>query len=277
MISSGQIGVCGWCIDRLDVVRGIEIAATELKISTLQIGFFGDEALQRADAKIIEAALTTHGVSLAGSFLAFSGEDYTSIKSIGKTGGFMHDDLFEHRLDLLKEAAVLTAELGAPVLAIHAGTIPQQRSSLIYPVLRDRVGQAADVVGPFGVRLLLETGREPIDTLVEFIDQVDRSNIGISFDPGNLVIYGTDDPVRSIPKLKGRIGIVHLKDAVRSDQPGVAFGQPAPLGMGDVQIPRVLSKLRIAGYDGPLLLEVRSQRQDRSDLKEAISYMRSMS
>lgn len=269
--------MCGWCLDRFDIVRGIEIAAQELKMSIIQIGFFSDEVLHRASVTIIKAALSNHGMTLAGSFLAFEGEDYRSIESIGRTGGFMHDDLLERRLDLLKKAAALTADIGTPILAIHAGTIPSQRSSPMYPLLLDRVGQAADIVGSFGVRLLLETGREPIDVLVDFIDQVGRSNVGISFDPGNLVTYGTDDPVRSVAKLKGRIGLVHLKDVLPSDQPGVAFGQPAPLGMGDTQIPRVLSKLRIIGYEGPLLMEVRSLDEDRSDLKDAISYLRSMS
>ncbi len=270
------IGVCGWCIDRADAVRGIEVCGKELGLGAVQIGFFTEAALRSAEADVIAATLRTSGVTLVGSFIAFEGEDYASIERITATGGFMPGDHFGDRLALTEAAAALTAALGAPLLAIHAGTVPTDTSSPVYGALVDRVGQAADAVASYGVRLLLETGREPVEILIGFIDAVGRANVGVNFDPGNLVIYGVDDPIRAVSKLRGRIDIVHLKDARQSLRPGASYGKAASLGMGDAQIARVVSRLRTVGYRGPLLLEMRSRDSGFGDLRDAVSFVQSL-
>jgi sugar phosphate isomerase/epimerase len=108
-----------------------------------------------------------------------------------------------------------------------------------------------------------------------FISHVSAPNVGVNFDPANLTIYGTDDPVRAVSQLRGLIDIVHLKDAFSSARPGADFGRSAPFGTGQVQIARVVSKLRATGYGGPLLLEVKGA-DPVSEIRAAIDYLRSM-
>ena len=74
---------------------------------------------------------------------------------------------------------------------------------------------------------------------------------------------------------RGRIDIVHVKDAKRSDRPGQVWGATVPIGTGDAEIPRVISKLRIIGYNGPLLLESR-RGEDFYALRDAVAYLRTL-
>ena len=126
------------------------------------------------------------------------------------------------------------------------------------------------------MRLLLETGREPASVLFEFTTTLDRENVGVSFDVGNFVIYGTGEPVQEIRTLGKHIDLVHVKDAFRSNEPGDAFGQRALVGEGDANIARVLSRLRAIGFAGPILLEASAARDGASEIRAALAYLRSM-
>lgn len=268
-----KIGVCSWSLDRHDAIAAIRKVA-DAGLGLVQVGFFTAQALQEAKAIRIAQAARTAGVGLCGVFLAFEHEDYNSIARISETGGLAPDDLADARLALVHQAAELTAGLSCASLAIHAGTIPADASSPTQQKLLDRVGKAADSAREFGLRLSLETGRESIETLVAFIDALNRDNVVVNFDPANLVLYGVDEPARAVARLRGRIEIVHVKDAKRPSQAGM-LGKPAPIGTGDAEIPRVISKMRTIGYDGPLLIETRND-NGPTDVREAAAYLRTL-
>ena len=260
-----EIGMCSWPIASF---------TGELGLHVVQIGFFATKTLEEADARAIAQAAGAANVTIAGSFVAFEGEDYTSIERIAATGGYMPDDVYQVRLRTTRNAAVLTAELGCQSLAVHAATIPHDSTSSIYNKLLERVGDVANAVARYGVRLLLETGRELVDTLIDFVEALGQRSVGVNFDPGNLVVYGTDEPDQCVSKLGDRIHIVHLKDAMRSARPGLEYGRAARLGSGDAQTARVMSELRRTGYAGPLLLEVPAGGGDLQDVRDAINYLR---
>ena len=270
-----ELGVCTWSIDRHDCLRGIEVAGGELDVRVVQIGFFTQNALDGADATAIRRAADLANVEIAGVFVAFEDEDYASIERIAETGGYTPDGPFPRRLAATEQGAKLAAALSCGSVAVHAGTIPSDAVSPRYALLLDRIGQAADAAAGHGVDLLLETGREPAATLDDFVAALARGNVGVNFDPGNFVLYGTDDAARAVSCLAGRIVVAHLKDAACSSEPGSVFGQSRPLGTGDAQIPRVISKLRARDYRGPLLIE-RSGPPDLVELKGAVAYARTL-
>jgi sugar phosphate isomerase/epimerase len=271
-----SIGVCGWCLDRHDARRSIEVAGRDIGLRFAQVGFFTEQAVRSADAAAIVEAARTADVKLVGAFVAFEGEDYASIARIAATGGFRPDDSYPSRLAITRAVVDLAAVLRCPSLSVHAGTVPPDVTTSIYAKLLDRVREVADYAARRGLRLLLETGREPADVLLRFIDDADRINVGVNFDPGNFIIYGTDEPVAAVTNLKGRIELVHMKDAIRSTRPGVDYGRPASLGAGDVQIARVISKLRATGYRGPLLLECDTRETGLDAIRNAADYLRTL-
>ena len=271
-----EIGVCTWSLDRHDIVRGIELAGGELGLRVVQIGFFTQEAVRCADSCAIRQACARADVGLVGAFVGFEGEDYSSIDRIAVTGGYTPSETYPSRFAATLEVARLTVELGCRSVAVHVGTIPQDSNSPVYGTLVERVSEVADALADMDVRLLIETGRESADTLLGFLAVIGRPTIGVNFDPGNLVVYGSDDPAQAVVKLGKRIENVHLKDALQSARPGVEYGRPASLGTGDAAIPRVISKLRVTGYAGPLLVETSSRDAGVETVQRAVDYLHSM-
>ena len=276
MITQLPIGVCGWCIDRHDPRGSIQVAGRDLGLRIVQIGFFTKDSVRNANAAAIVEAARAADATLVGAFVAFEGEDYSSITRIAETGGFTPDEAYASRLAVTRSVADLAAAAGCPSLSVHAGTIPTDASSATYAKLLVRLREVADIAARSGLRLLLETGREPADALLRFMDMADRSNVGVNFDPGNFIIYGTDDPVAAVTKLRDRIELVHIKDAVRSSRPGVDYGRSAPVGAGDVQVARVVSKLRATGYRGPLLIECDTREAGLDAIRNAADYLRTL-
>ena len=270
-----RVGICGWTLDRGDALASVEQAAAR-GFSAVQVGFFTAEAVRGADPAKIVALAERLGVRIVSVFAAFEREDFSSIAHVAANGGYMSDDEWDHRFEMTREVGDIATRLGCPSIAVHAGTVPVDAASADRAKLRDRTRRVADRLAELNLRLLLETGRESAGDLRGFIDSVGATNVGVNFDPGNFVVYGADDPVRAVMTLKGLIDIVHVKDAKASSKPGTEFGSPATLGSGDANIPRVLSKLRIAGFDGPLLVEENTRVFGVAAIPAAADYLRSM-
>lgn len=269
-----EVGMCTWSIDRGDVVGAIRTAERDYGVGVVQVGVFDETTMGSADANAIRKAASEVGVEICGTFVGFEGVDRTSMASVERTGGLRPDDAFERRLALLERGGALTRSLGAGLVAAHLGAIAGRAGDGRFGLLVERVRRAADAAAAQGVTLLAETGQEPAEVLAEFLAAVNRPNVGVNFDPGNLVICGTGHPVKAVVALGDWIRLVHLKDAVKSSEPGVAWGSETGLGAGDANIPRVVSKLRSRGYRGPVLIErsLRAGETHRDDL----AYARSM-
>ncbi len=271
-----ELGVCSWSLDREDAVRAIRLAGSSLGVRAVQVGFFSHATVEGASAESLAAAADAAGCTIVGTFVGFESEDYTSIATIAETGGFLPDTAWEGRLDIIRRVAALTGPLGCPYVGVHVGTIPEDETVPAWDVLVSRTRIVADELSGSDLTLLLETGREPVAVLLRFIDAVARDNVSVGFDPGNLTVYGVDDPVRAVATLRGRFQLMHLKDAFHSENPGVEYGRRAELGAGDTQIPRILSKLRVIGFSGPVLVEVAGRGGDITPTVVAVDYVRSM-
>ncbi|UCE59873.1 MAG: sugar phosphate isomerase/epimerase [Phycisphaerales bacterium] len=275
-MNNRDIGVCTWSIDRFDVIRGIELTSGSLDLHVAQIGFFTEEVVERADPQVIVETAKKVGVRLIGSFVAFEREDYSSIGRIAETGGFTSDEHYADRLAITVRAAEITEAIGCRSLAVHAGTIPADRGSSVYAKLVERVAEVTDALAELnGMHLLLETGRESAEVLLGFLDSVNRSNIGVNFDPANFLAFGADEPVRALSILADRVENVHMKDATRSERPGVEYGKPAALGSGDADIPLLLEELERIDYTGPLLIEC-SGTDNIEAVRRAADYLKAL-
>jgi len=102
----------------------------------------------------------------------------------------------------------------------------------------------------------LETGQESADTLLRFLIDVNRDNLGINFDPANMILYGTGDPIDAIGTLAMHVLSVHCKDGDWPPKgvPGV-LGEEKPLGQGAVGMERFIHKLKSMHFKGPLNIE----------------------
>jgi len=104
---------------------------------------------------------------------------------------------------------------------------------------------------------------------------VDRDNLGVNFDPANMILYGSGEPLDALRQVGPYVRSCHCKDAVWSDAPGEEWGEEVPLGQGDVNIEGFVSILNGLGYSGPLTIEreVSGARQIE-DIKAGIELLR---
>jgi sugar phosphate isomerase/epimerase len=124
----------------------------------------------------------------------------------------------------------------------------------------------------------LETGQEPAAVLKQFLADVGRPNLRINFDPANMILYGTGDPIEALEAVKSRVVSVHCKDGDWPDksQPG-SLGVERALGKGAVGIPRFIAKLKEIGYQGALTIEREVQGDEqRRDIQAAVALLRSL-
>ncbi len=271
-----EIGICSWSIDRHDPLRAIHVTNEQFGLNYIQLGFFTRETIDHVNANALSSAAQSHDVTITSTFAAFEREDYTSIDSIAQTGGYMPDAEYPQRLDVTCRVADISAALGSTYIATHIGTIPSETHLPNYDKLVERVGLVADELRKRGQTLLVETGRESAQVLHSFLDRVERDNLAINFDPGNFIVYGSDDPIRALATLRDRVKGVHMKDGFASANPGRTYGTPAGLGTGDARIPRMVNKLRMLPGAPPLLIECSGPLGTRTGIMEAANYLRSL-
>lgn len=268
-----QIGVCSWSLAIPDLAQTLAAVRDKLKFGLVQVGFFDDG--YKDINKMVEI-VTASRLEVSATCVAFPGEDYSSIQNIAASGGFIPNNLWEERRAKTVAVADITAKLGVKLLAAHIGFVPHDRKDAQYLRMVDRLRDICDALGAKGITLVMETGQEKAEALIEFIDAVGRKNIGVNFDPANMILYGVGEPIDAVALLKERITHVHMKDAKWSAKPGQDWGEEVVLGTGQADIPRIVSKLRAQGYKGPLVIEREAGNQRLADIQEAARLLESL-
>lgn len=247
-----EIGVMFWAgRDPVETVRELKAVGTRCG----QIGIAGDTRLAGAAAKW-KAALAAENFPVVTAFCAYNGESYADIPTVQRTVGFIPLQTRAEREQRTYEVSDFAREVGIPSIATHIGFVPEDDSHPDYLVVREMVRRVCDHAAKNRQTFALETGQEPADTLLHFLIDVNRPNLGINFDPANMILYGTGDPVEALGTLAMHVISVHCKDGDWPPKgvPG-ALGEEKPLGQGAVGMPRFIQKLKSVGFKGPLNIE----------------------
>jgi L-ribulose-5-phosphate 3-epimerase len=168
--------------------------------------------------------------------------------------GFTSERYRAERMQRTREIAEFGAAFGIDAVSCHIGFIPPERSQPLYRELIEVTRTLCDATAANGQRFVLETGQESAEVLLRFIEDVERANLKINFDPANIVLYGLDDPIAALRRLREHVISVHCKDGTSPSGPG-KLGVERPLGDGEVDFPAFLRTLKEIGYTGPLTIE----------------------
>jgi sugar phosphate isomerase/epimerase len=247
-----EIGVMFWAgRDPYETVR--ELKSWGVRCG--QLGIPGDLPLDGA-AEVWKQALADENFTVVTVFAAYIGEDYADIPTVQKTVGFVPPATRAERELRTLAISDFAAEMGVPSIATHIGFVPDDRSSEDYLAVREIVRRVCDRAAGHGQTFALETGQESAPVLLEFLLSTDRANLRINFDPANMILYGTGDPITALDTLAPYVITVHCKDG---DWPPRAItgalGTEQPLGQGSVGMERFIAKLKEIGYKGPLIIE----------------------
>lgn len=109
-----------------------------------------------------------------------------------------------------------------------------------------------------GRRLAIETIEFPLDLTLEMAEKLDLS---LCLDVGHVLsgFSGDVDFFDAVELCLPRLAEVHLHDApIPASQEAIVYGKDhSVLGTGDLDLPRFLDRLSAAGFDGPIIFELK--------------------
>ena len=208
----------------------------------------------QASAAAWERAIASEHIFVSGAVCSYAGEDYADLERVHQTVGFTAPGYAPARIARTKEASAFAAQLGLAALSCHIGFIPNNTESPLYTELLVIARELCDSCAGNGQDFVLETGQESAATLLQFLGDVARPNIKVNFDPANMILYGSGDPLQALELLAPKVLSVHCKDGLSPRAAG-ELGQEVALGDGEVNFPGFLQMLRKIKYQGLLTIE----------------------
>ncbi|HJP02341.1 MAG TPA: sugar phosphate isomerase/epimerase family protein [Planctomycetota bacterium] len=249
---SGRIGVCSWSLRAgtpkflAERLKKAGLDAVQLAIDPIRKGHWSiDDTVEVLD----EA-----GIAICSGMMAMRGEDYSTLESIRKTGGVRPDEHWKANLDAAHGNAEMMRGLNIDLVTLHAGFLPHDREDPEWSKMIDRLCELMECFVEEGARVGFETGQETAETLLAVLEEIDHPNVGVNFDPANMILYDVGDPVEALAALAPHVFQIHIKDAVRTEEPGT-WGQEVPVGTGQVDWDAFFRVLAEKEIDCDLMIE----------------------
>ena len=240
----------------------------DLKLETAQI--FPPASLEAAP---LMAALLHHNIEISAVIAHFAGESYADIETVQHTVGLVPLATREARIEQFLRIAHFAQQIEVAQVQTHIGFIPEAANDALYDGIVQATRDICDELAKHNQIFALETGQETADTLARFIQDVERDNLRVNFDPANMIMYGNDQPKDALQVLAPWIVSVHCKDGRWPTKAG-HLGHEEPLGQGEVDFENWLRALLDGGFRGPLIIEREiggeAQKRDIAHARELI-------
>jgi sugar phosphate isomerase/epimerase len=247
-----RLAVCSWSLqpaspdDLVQKLRATGIRRVQLALDPL-----------RESPRVwgnVESLLHENNITIVSGMVRCIDEDYTSLESIRLTGGIAPDATWEQNIKNISEGAALAKKMGLKLVTFHAGFLPPDESHPTFGKMLQRLDVVADIFMVQNILLGLETGQETAPELAALLHKLNHPNIGVNFDPANMVMYDKGDPVKALHILAPWIRQVHIKDARRTKVPGT-WGPEVPVGTGDVNWRAFFSTFKHVVFNVNLAIE----------------------
>ncbi|MEO8451581.1 MAG: sugar phosphate isomerase/epimerase family protein [Gemmatimonadota bacterium] len=266
-----RVAACSWSLEPESAEHLVSLLSASRQTS-VQLAL---EPLRDGQWALAETrhALAEAQINVVSGMMSMAGEDYSSIESIARTGGIVPDETWEANRSAAARVAEIAQGLGLGLVTFHAGFVPEPRGGPAYRRVVDRLEAMARIFADCGARIGLETGQEPASRMAELLEDLAGTRIGVNFDPANLVLYGSGDPVAALTRLAPSVLQVHIKDALPPVRAGV-WGVEVPVGEGAVDWPAFLDALDQCPVLDTLVIERESGRHRVADIARAAGMLR---
>lgn len=267
------LAVCSWSLQPaspqqlIEQLEGIGIRRVQLALDPLRESpgeWGGGPALFRQ-----------HDIAVVSGMFGTVGEDYSTLDSIRRTGGLVPDATWPQNWENIQATAKIARQLGLRLVSFHAGFLPHEETDPEFGKLQDRIRRTAEVFAAQQVDLAFETGQETAEDLRFFLEKLDCKNVGVNFDPANMILYDKGDPIAAVRVLGPWIRQCHIKDARKTKQPGT-WGEEVPVGTGEVDWRAFFLALADVGFDGDLCIEREAGAQRAADILAARQFVQSL-
>jgi L-ribulose-5-phosphate 3-epimerase len=207
-------------------------------------------------------------IEIVSGMVTTVGEDYTTMESIRLTGGIVPDNTWEENWENIQSIARIAQSMHIRLVTFHAGFLPHDERDPEFAKLLHRLRLVADLFAASNIELGLETGQETASSLDAFLQQLQRGNVGVNFDPANLILYDKGNPIEALRQLGPWLKQCHIKDANRTRVSGT-WGEEVPAGTGQVNWPEFFMTCTQVGFAGNLCIEREAGNQRLEDIKTA--------
>ena len=269
-----RLAVCSWSIQPTDP-NNLVAQLQAIGISRVQIALDSIRERPSVWGKILEV-FRRNNITLVSGMFGTLGEDYSTLESIRRTGGVALDAAWNENWRNIETNSVIAKQLRLNLVTFHAGFIPHEESDPAFKKLFDRILLIADRFAAKGIDLAFETGQETAETLRAFLIRLNRPNVGVNFDPANMILYDKGNPIDALRMLGPWLKQCHIKDAIRTKTPGT-WGEEVVVGLGDVDWRKFFAVLRELKFNGDLCIEREAGPQRVSDISAARQFLESLS
>ena len=269
-----RLAVCSWSIQPTDPTN-LVAQLQAIGISRVQIALDSIRDRPGVWGKILEI-FRRNNITLVSGMFGTVGEDYSTLESIRRTGGVALDETWNENWRNIETNSVIAKQLRLKLVTFHAGFIPHEESDPALKKLLDRITLIADRFAAKGIELGFETGQETAEALRAFLIRLNRPNVGVNFDPANMILYDKGNPIDALRMLGPWLKQCHIKDAIRTKEPGT-WGEEVVVGLGDVDWRKFFTVLRELKFNGDLCIEREAGPQRVSDICAARQFLESLS
>jgi sugar phosphate isomerase/epimerase len=202
------------------------------------------------------------------------------LKSLGAYTDIIDPDIpRDSTLTNFKEVIDFASDAEVRFVVTESGGVPGHLEG--WDEMISRFSELADYAGSRGVTVLVENGPGvmvgSIELMARMVKELNSENIGINFDPANLVLI-PDDVLKAVEQLGSYIMDTHAKDSILL-QKGTSRSVPEehifvipegedfinlpddvtwalpPIGEGDVPFEEYIPALKKTGFTGDLIIE----------------------
>jgi len=198
-------------------------------------------------------AIEENEITVTSVFMSFPGQKWDK-EHAHATLGLVPEEFRAERMVRACRIGNWAREIGVDEVVAHVGFIPEDGAGALYKRFIGAMRLLALFLESNRQHFTFETGQEKVDVLDRTIKDIGTDNLGINFDPANLLLYDMDDPAYLVEKLGRYVMHIHCKDGVRPRQKG-EMGTETRLGEGDVGFEKLLRDLYAIGFRGPLTIE----------------------
>jgi sugar phosphate isomerase/epimerase len=216
----------------------------------------------------VGGVLRANGFSIVSGMIGFIGEDYSAMETIHATGGIAPDETWNENWENVPKAADIASTLGINLVTFHAGFLPQDEKDPACVKMHHRLELIADVFAAKNIDVAFETGQETAPVLVEFLKKLGRKNVGVNFDPANIILYDNGNPIEALRDLGVWLKQIHIKDGTRTKVPG-KWGEEVVAGTGEVPWDEFFATLKQLNFEGWCCIEREAGSSRVEDIRAA--------
>ena len=272
MPSIGTLLRCG-SIDERRIAYYHEIGLDSIQIAGVYEDWLAPGNAARKASDAFFELFRKYDITVPTMFMSYPNQDWNNPR---EGIGVVPEKTRAERMILTCRQMNWAKRYGIRYITCHAGFVPEERNEFYERFIAD-MKQLVKFAAANEQEFLFETGTETVAGLKQTIEDIGEPNVGINFDPANLLIYGTDDPAVLADQLADRIRVIHCKDAdpAEADAPR---GKETVLGKGSTKFASLLTKLLQGGFSGPLIIEreLPLGPEQEKDIAEAVKLIRSI-